>query len=135
MMRAAAFAPTRGSSESCVTSAALMLTTPDALEVSGAGSATAIVPIAVRMRARVMMWRDFRMGSLLLSWLRVDGCFCFGKALAVPHLFPVFPTASSDSRFRFFPQHHLLRGRHSSSARSEEHTSELQSRLHLVCRL
>src|SRR2546429_6179281 len=26
-------------------------------------------------------------------------------------------------------------GRHSSSTRSEEHTSELQSRLHLVCRL
>src|SRR2546422_5911816 len=29
----------------------------------------------------------------------------------------------------------LLRPRHSFSERSEEHTSELQSRLHLVCRL
>src|SRR5205809_4337301 len=29
----------------------------------------------------------------------------------------------------------LIRGRHWWSRRSEEHTSELQSRLHLVCRL
>src|SRR2546422_6331897 len=30
---------------------------------------------------------------------------------------------------------HLDRGRAAEAARSEEHTSELQSRLHLVCRL
>src|SRR2546422_3464637 len=44
------------------------------------------------------------------------------------------PRPTSFSAFRSF---HLLRtgGRRSPSFRSEEHTSELQSRLHLVCRL
>src|SRR2546422_6783974 len=32
-------------------------------------------------------------------------------------------------------EHATQRGAHSRQARSEEHTSELQSRLHLVCRL
>src|SRR2546429_4657382 len=36
---------------------------------------------------------------------------------------------------RMTDQHHVGRGLHERNLRSEEHTSELQSRLHLVCRL
>src|SRR2546429_3049804 len=50
---------------------------------------------------------------------------------------------SSELRFELIPAHHLRRGKQSPCravlllgfGRSEEHTSELQSRLHLVCRL
>src|SRR5437762_4122617 len=36
---------------------------------------------------------------------------------------------------RYNPEHHAERGRHGEGSRSEEHTSELQSPMYLVCRL
>src|SRR5688572_20323120 len=83
MIRSAALAPTRGSSESCEASAELRLTTPDA---EPSASAKATVDIAMMTRARVKIGRDFRMGLLLLffsfvcllvGWLLVElrlGC-------------------------------------------------------------
>src|SRR6266581_3500941 len=42
------------------------------------------------------------------------------------------PGAPGQPTSRLWPQHPLLRG---GASRSEEHTSELQSPVHLVCRL
>src|SRR5438874_12999691 len=54
-----------------------------------------------------------------------------GCAFAMP-----FPTITRQSRFRIQRQRrHARRFRPSKKARSEEHTSELQSRRELVCRL
>src|SRR2546422_4433224 len=53
--------------------------------------------------------------------------------LKLPIRGSVFRTTSSESSSRRFSRPMLARA--ASTARSEEHTSELQSRLHLVCRL
>src|SRR2546422_6544346 len=46
-----------------------------------------------------------------------------------------FPRLACECLRTFFPPHTSLRNLTPTSKRSEEHTSELQSRLHLVCRL
>src|SRR2546429_7304127 len=49
-------------------------------------------------------------------------------------LFP-YTTLFRSQLAQSFPQWNISNGRDPQSCRSEEHTSELQSRLHLVCRL
>src|SRR5687768_17981118 len=48
---------------------------------------------------------------------------------------PILGDHSGDLRSLFRRHHDFRRGRPRVVVRSEEHTSELQSRLHLVCRL
>src|SRR5581483_9390391 len=84
-MRCAAFAPTRGSSESCATLAVLMFTTPVAPGVACVSAANAAAPSeAIRIRD-MRMGRDFRMVLFLLSFgcygLLLFGCF---DRLALP---------------------------------------------------
>src|SRR2546422_1589302 len=63
--------------------------------------------------------------------------------LSHPHIVPIFAAGEAAGLFYYVMpyvegeslRHRLLRERKLALTRSEEHTSELQSRLHLVCRL
>src|SRR3712207_7196915 len=48
---------------------------------------------------------------------------------------PPLPRAPSRQPLRLVPAHHQVQVLHGLAGRSEEHTSELQSRQYLVCRL
>src|SRR3989442_5344053 len=114
----------------------------------GGGSASAVVDVCVathmrglvphdrvcEMRSGAVLWRraspwgcsQCSLGSLLASLRRC-------ALLAEPLLVAATPSSRAPSSVR------RVRGRRrlprSCGARSEEHTSELQSRPHLVCRL
>src|SRR5699024_11773975 len=76
---------------------------------------------------------------VLLICFTVDFSLCFNFSLSEPSLSafsPLFPEAVVESDFFLsLFRTSATSGSCSSSARSEEHTSELQSRFDLVCRL
>src|SRR5687768_18468616 len=61
----------------------------------------------------------------------VHRCMCYGKCSRAELRFCLHFLACCDNSFNQSVQHGIQR----VVLRSEEHTSELQSRLHLVCRL
>src|SRR2546429_2122998 len=67
--------------------------------------------------------------NYILNFLKLRGVLWFSKNFLCCYLFFCWPFLSLASS-KAVPSQNLV-----SSSRSEEHTSELQSRLHLVCRL
>src|SRR5216684_9254290 len=55
--------------------------------------------------------------------------------LSLHDALPISPARTSREALACCPLDSILPSSHARAARSEEHTSELQSRLHLVCRL
>src|SRR2546429_1460030 len=77
---------------------------------------------SVLQRAELELWRD-----------NIDGAL---DLLARAHtLAPDHRYAARAEEIRSWLRHLESRGAYAAAYRSEEHTSELQSRLHLVCRL
>src|SRR5256884_1458576 len=90
-----------------------------------------ITEYIIRTRQPVLI-RDNYMGEakkLGVEPLRTTGCFCGVPLVAYDHAIGAMAVYSDHERV--FDEGHL----ELLQTRSEEHTSELQSRLHLVCRL
>src|SRR2546429_9237472 len=78
------------------------------------------------------------------SWACISNAFCFFfndtatteiYTLSLHDALPIFRRRCAGAARPFDPARPLARTSSDREQRSEEHTSELQSRLHLVCRL
>src|SRR2546422_8312492 len=89
-----------------------------------------------RRRMSRLAWHEARSGLLFLSpW--IIGFLAFTLIPVIATLVFTFTniTLSQDAPLRFVGLDNYLALFRDPQVRSEEHTSELQSRLHLVCRL
>src|SRR5690349_24184806 len=102
-------------------------------------SSTDLIEKRFVLRApRSRVWRAITIAEQFGEWFRMklDGEFAAGRTIRGRVLYPGYEHLTLDILVeRVEPEHYFSYRWHPYPMRSEEHTSELQSRRDLVCRL